>query len=77
VVRRDHVVPVGERRNQIAEHVGAGRKPVQQNQRGRIRVARFTVEHPMTVDGGVSMMNSRHDIPPEPTKRAASKFWVV
>ncbi|OBI23612.1 hypothetical protein A5713_09230 [Mycobacterium sp. E2497] len=55
---------VRECRQQMPEHVGAGRKAVQQHERGFVRVARLAEEKPVTVDGGVSMMDSRHDFPP-------------
>jgi hypothetical protein len=64
---------------------------VQENQCGSTGVAGFAEEQPMTLDCGVSMMNSRHDVPPEATrdpessggvrrestKLIALKFWVV
>ena len=64
MVRCNHVVAVGECRNQIPEHVRAGRKSVQEHHRGCVGIARFTKEQPMTIDGGVAVMNSRHEIPP-------------
>jgi len=76
MVRCDHVVAVGERRNQISEHVGTGRKSVQQDQGGRTCVAGFTEEQPMTVDGGKTMMNSRHEIPPEPCSSWPRPTWA-
>jgi hypothetical protein len=39
---------------------------VQEHQRGGTGVAGLAEEQPMTVDGGVSMMNRRHEVPPEP-----------
>ena len=61
IIRRDHVVAVGQRRNQAPKHIGAGRKSVQEDQHGRIRVTCFAIEQSMTIDGGVTMMNSRHE----------------
>ena len=45
----------------MAEHVGAGGKPVQEDDRGRAGVTRFAEKEPMAVDGRVAVMNSRHD----------------
>jgi hypothetical protein len=92
MIRRDHVVAVGERWNQIPEHVGAGRESVQEDHCRRVGVARFTVEQPMTIDCRVTVMNSRHDVPPEAMfdsqssaigafderwRKPTLKFWVI
>ncbi len=64
MVRRNHVIAIGQRGNQVAEHVRAGRESVQQYQRGRVRVAGLTEEQPVTGDRGVAMVDDWHEIPP-------------
>src|SRR5690606_23815207 len=44
-VRRDDVVAVGQRRDDVAVHVRGGREPVQQQDGGRGGLARLPVEH--------------------------------
>ena len=44
MVRRNHVIAIGQRGNQVAEHIRAGRESVQQYQYGRIWVAGLTEE---------------------------------
>ena len=44
IVWRDHMERSGERRNQIAEHVGRGRKPVQQQDCRSILWASIPIE---------------------------------
>jgi hypothetical protein len=60
VVRGDHAVAVGEQRDQVAEHVRAGRKPVQQKENGRVSRSGLAVEERATLDGGVAVVDGAH-----------------
>jgi hypothetical protein len=51
IVRRDHVEPVGQARDQVPVHMAAGREPVQQQDRGARGVSRLAVEDLATLDG--------------------------
>ena len=62
VVRCDHVERVGQPRNQVAEHEGAGGKSVQQHKRGGVWSSRLAIEQPPPADGGVAVVNrNRHN----------------
>ena len=50
VVRRHHVVPVGQRRNQVAEHVRRGREAVQQQDGRGVGRAGLAVEDLDAID---------------------------
>ena len=50
IVRRDHAVAVGERRDQVAEHVRGGREAVQQQHDRRVGRPRLAVEDAHAVD---------------------------
>lgn len=60
VVRRDDVVVVGQKRDEFAEHERAGRKSVQQDDRGGIGGAGLAVEDLVTVDGGGPVVYRAH-----------------
>ncbi len=60
IVRRDHVVAIRERRDQIAEHVGRGGKPVQQEHGRRAGGAGFAVEDIDAVDLGRAIVDDRY-----------------
>src|SRR5207247_9685750 len=60
VVGGDRVVPVGQRRDQVAEHERAGREAVQQHHGRRAGRARLPVEQPPPLDSGVTVVDSRH-----------------
>jgi hypothetical protein len=60
MIRRDHVVAVGEYGNEVAEHERACREAMQQQDhrcRGRSGVS---VEDPSSLDGGVMVVDGRH-----------------
>ena len=60
MVRSDHVIPVGQQRDQVAEHERASRESVQQHQGRSAGRARFPVEQLMAVDVGVSVVDGLH-----------------
>ena len=60
-VRRDHPVPVGQFRDEVAEHERAGREAVQQDDDGSVGRARLPVEDFATGDGRVAVVNDRHN----------------
>ena len=59
IVRRDDMVAICEQWDQIAEHVGGGRKPVQQEHGRRVCRARLTVEDIDTVDLDCAIVDDR------------------
>jgi hypothetical protein len=60
VVGCDDVIPIGQRRDQVAEHERAGREAVQQQQGRRLCRARLPEEQPAAVHGGISMVDGCH-----------------
>ena len=48
IVRRDHVIAVRQRRDQVSEHVRRRRKAVQQHHDRRVERACLTIEHILT-----------------------------
>ena len=56
IVRRDHAVAVGQRRDQVAEHVRGGREAVQQQHDRRVRRPGLAIEDPHAVDRGGPVM---------------------
>ncbi|MCU1695000.1 MAG: hypothetical protein JWR34_1063 [Mycobacterium sp.] len=62
VIRRNHVVVVGQLRNQIAEHERARRKAVQEHQRGGVGGTGLLVEQALSVDGDVPVVNLRRHV---------------
>jgi hypothetical protein len=56
VVRGDHVVAVGQQRDQVAEHERAGREAVQQQEDGCVGRACLAVEQGAAVDGCVAVI---------------------
>lgn len=56
IVGGDHVITVGQRGDQIAVHVRAGRRAVQQHDGGRAGRPGFPVEQLSSGDLGVSMV---------------------
>src|SRR6201999_3035315 len=55
VVGGDHVIAVGQRRDEVAEHEGTGRKPVQKHDRGRVAGPSLPVEQALPLNGGVAV----------------------
>jgi hypothetical protein len=60
VVRGDQVVPVGQQRDQVAEHEPAGREAVQQHHLRRATRSRLPVEQSPCLDGGVTVVDGCH-----------------
>ena len=56
VVRGDDVVAVGQRGDQVAVHVRAGGRAVQQDDGGRVRRPGLAVEDPAAGDLGVAVV---------------------
>lgn len=50
VVRGDDVVPVRQRRDEVAEHLRAGRKTVEQQDRGGVLRPNLSIENVQSVD---------------------------
>src|SRR5262249_59587357 len=56
----DDMKPVSEKRDQVAEHVARAREAMQQQELGRIRSPRLTIENLETVDVGRAIADGRH-----------------
>jgi len=80
VLGRDHVIPVGQPRDEVAEHERAGRKAVQQHDGRRPGRARLPVEHSPAVHSGVAMVDGSHTCsiqsPPQSTCRSLPVLGV-
>ena len=63
-VGRDHVEPVREQRDEVAEHVARGGEAVQQQKRRRIRAAGFAIEDLEAVDSDGAVGRDRHRTTP-------------
>ena len=59
-IGRDDMKPIGEQRNQVAEHVAGGREAVQQEQLRRALIARLAIEHFAAVDLGGAVVDGGH-----------------
>ena len=59
VVRGDHVIPVGQLWDQIAEHERAGGKPVQQHHRRGAGRPCLPVKHLPPTNRGIAVMDGR------------------
>jgi hypothetical protein len=55
-VRRDHVISIGQRRDQVAEHVRRAGEAVEKEHNRRIAWARLAVEQLESLDRGGAVM---------------------
>ena len=53
------MIAVGKQRNEVAEHVGGGRKAMQEQHGGSVRIAGFAVENLAAIDCDVDVESSR------------------
>src|SRR3546814_18141130 len=59
IVRRQHVVALGERRDQLAEHVRRGGEAVQQQHGGARRIASLAIGDLAALDQGAAVVDLR------------------
>jgi hypothetical protein len=74
MVRGDDLIPIGQQRDQVAEHKRAGWKTVQEHNDWRVGRPRLPVKQPPAVHGGIAMVDGCHfcSIPGRPRSAAGS-----
>jgi hypothetical protein len=60
MVGSDHVIPIGQQPDEIAEHERAGGEAVQQHEGRSVTRARFPVEQPLAGNVSVPVVNCVH-----------------
>ena len=57
IVRRDHMIAIGQQRDQVAEHVRRRREAVEQQHHRAVGGAGFAIEHLDAIDRGAAIMD--------------------